>query len=64
MLDRLVAVGVVSHVHHLHLPDLVDREAVVAVVEERRDCEYAVEHPGEDLVPSHQVDQALRVVEH
>ena len=64
MLYRLVSVGVVAHVHHLHLPDLVDREAVVAVVEEGRYTEYAVEHRDEGIVTSHQADQAGGVVEY
>mgnify|MGYP000785073787 FL=1 len=47
MLNRLVAVGVIAHVHHLHLPDFVDDAAVIALVENRRHDEYRIEHPGE-----------------
>ena len=63
MLDRLVAVGVIPHIHNLHFPDFVDREAVVAVIEDRWDCEYAVEHACEHFVSAYNVNQALRVVE-
>ena len=63
VLDRLVAMSVVAHIHHLHLTDLVDREAIVAVVEERRDCEHAVQHGDIFLIPAHQVDESLGIVE-
>ena len=63
MLDRLVAVGVIPHIHNLHFPDFVDREAVVAVIEDRWDCEYAVEHACEHFVSAYKVNQALRVME-
>ena len=64
VLDGLVAVGVVPHVHDLHLPDLVDRTAVVAVVEERWNSEYAVQHGDIFIVTTHKVDKALGIVEY
>ena len=64
MLDRLVAVGVVAHVHNLHLPDFVNRTAIVAVIEMRRDVEYGIHHLAERLFPAHQVNEAGRVVEY
>ena len=42
VLDRLVAMGVVAHVHHLHLAYLVDHLSVVTVVEDGRHDEDAV----------------------
>ena len=62
MLHRLIAVSVVSHIHHLHLPDLVDNSAVIAVVEQRRNVEYRIQHLHETVRTAHQIDQPLRVV--
>ena len=64
MLDGLVAVGVVAHIHHLHLAYLVDDKAVVAVVEDGRYGEHRVHHLVERGVATHQVDKSLRVVEY
>ena len=64
VLDRLVAVGIVAHVHDLHLADLVDGEAVVTVVEDGGQAEYRVHHLVELSLAAHQVDQSLWVVEH
>ena len=60
----LVAVGVIAHVGHLHLGDLVDAEAVVGVVIDGRDYEDGVQHLGEGFLAAHGVDQALHVMEH
>ena len=63
MLSGLVAVGVIAHVGHLHLGDLVDAEAVVAVVIDGRDHEDGVQHLGEGFFAAHGIDQALNVME-
>ena len=44
MLDRLVTVSVVTHIHHSHLTDLVDHTTVVTIIEQRRDSEHGVKH--------------------
>ena len=44
MLDRLVTVSVVTHIHHGHLADLVDHTTVVAIIEQRRYSKYGVKH--------------------
>ena len=64
MLDRLVAVSIVAHVHDLHLANLVDYGSVIAVVEEWRHVEYGVEHVVEHFLATHKVDKSLRVVEY
>ena len=53
VLRRLVAVGVVAHVGHLHLGDLVDAKPVVAVVVDRRHDEHRIEHFSEFGFASH-----------
>ncbi len=64
MLDGLVAVGIVAHVHHGHLADFVDREAVIAVVIERRNGKYGVEHGVHSVRAAHESGQPVRVVKH
>ena len=64
VLDRLVSVRVVAHVHHLHLADFVDGESVVAVVEYRRYVEYFVKVAAEILFASHHFHEACRVMEY
>ena len=63
VLDGLVAMGIVTHVHDLHLTDLVDGEAIVTVVKHRRQTKYGVEHLIKGVLASHEVDQSLWVVE-
>jgi len=64
VLDRLVAVCVVTHVHHCHLTDFVNRETVIAVVEYRRYREYRIHHCHKHVITAHQVNQSLRIVEY
>ena len=64
MLNRLVAVCVVAHCHHSHFTYLMYGESVVAVVVCGRECEYRVEHLYELLPSTHQVYEALHVVEY
>ena len=56
--------GVVAHIHYLHLTDFVNSEAVVAVVEDGWHFEYAIERCDELLFASHKANQPLRVVEY
>ena len=64
MLDGLVAVGIVTHVHNLHFADFMDYTAIVAVVEQWRHVHDRVHHLVECLAAAHEVDKPLRVVEH
>src|SRR5690554_900173 len=63
MLNGLVSMSILSHVHDLHLPDLMYWKTVIAVVENRRHLEYRIEHVYKHPFPPHQVNQPLRVVE-
>ena len=63
VLYGLVAVGVIAHIHHGHLAYLVDDLSVIAFIEQGRHGEHRVQHLHESLLASHQVYQALRVVE-
>ena len=53
MLNGLAAVGIISHVHDLHLADFVYHLPVVAVVEDGRQLENGVEHGVECVAPAH-----------
>ena len=63
VLDGLIAMGIVAHIHDLHLSDLMDDEAVVAIIEDGREGEDAVELLSESLVSSHQIDEPLDIME-
>ncbi|MPN15864.1 hypothetical protein SDC9_163200 [bioreactor metagenome] len=56
VLNRLVAMCVVSHVHDLHFPYLVDHKTIIAFIEQRGKIEHRVEHLVECSLPSHQAD--------
>ena len=56
--------GVVTRVHHRHLTNLVDGEAVITVVIDGRYGEYRIQHLDKGLIATHQIDQSLRVVEY
>ena len=64
VLDGLVAMSIVTHVHNLHFAYLMDDTSIVTVIEQRRNIEDRIEHLNEGLLASHEVDQALWVVEH
>ena len=64
VLDRLVAMSVIAHVHDLHLPYLVDDTPVVTLIEEGWHIEHRVEHLHEDICSTHETYQSHRVVEH
>ena len=63
MLNRLIAVRVIPHVHHLHLADLVYNATVIALIEDGREDKDRVEHAVKRFLPTHQVDQSLHVME-
>ena len=56
--------GILSHVGHEHLGDLMDLAAIIAVVEGGRGNEHRVEPLAESLTASQQPDEPLGVVEH
>ena len=63
MLDGLVAMGIVPHIHQLHLTYLVYDEAVVTIVKDGREREDAIELLSKGFVTSHQVNESLDIVE-
>ena len=63
MLDRLVAMRIITHIHNLHFADFMDHATVITVIEQRRDIEYGIHHGIETCLSSHQVDQSLRIME-
>ena len=64
MLDRLVAMCIVTHVHNGHFTDFVNHLSVVAVVKNWWYGKYGVHHCDKHVFPTHQVDKSLRVVEY
>ena len=63
MLDGLIAVGIVPHIHQLHLTYLVYDEAVVTIIKDGREREDAIELLSKGFVSSHQVNEPLDIVE-
>ena len=63
MLNGLIAMCILTHTGYLHFPDLVDRTAVIAVVENGRHDEDGVQHLYKFFFAAHQIDQALNIVE-
>ncbi len=61
MLNRLVSVRVLAHVHHLHFPHLVNHGTALQSLCTGNE-KYGVEHAGERLFTPHQVDQSLWIV--
>jgi hypothetical protein len=61
MLHGLVAVSILTHVGYLHLPYLMNGEAVIAVIKNRRHNEHRIQHgykslpfrPSDPSVPEH-----------
>ena len=64
VLDRLVTMCVVTHVHHSHFSDFVDWETIVAIIIDRWNGKYRVEHLNVFFLTAHQVNQTLRIVEY
>ena len=64
MLCRLVTVGIVAHVCHLHFCYFMDAIAVVAVVIYRRNYEYGVKHRDKLLASAHGIFQTVHIMEY
>ena len=56
--------GIVAHIHDLHLANLVNDAAIVALVEQRWHVEDGVEHLDKHIASTHQPNQSFGVVEH
>ncbi|MPM54702.1 hypothetical protein SDC9_101481 [bioreactor metagenome] len=63
MLDGLIPVSILPHIHNLHLPDFVNRETVITVIKNRRHLENRIQHIHKLFVSTHQIDQPLWIVE-
>ena len=64
VLDRLVSMCIVTHIHHGHFTNLMNYKTIIAVIKYRRYREDRIKHRHKGLVPSHQVNQSLRVMEY
>ena len=62
MLNGLVAMCIVPHVHYRHLTYFVNHLPVIAVIENRRNGKHRVKHRDKHFFTSHQVYQPLRVM--
>ena len=64
VLDGLVAVGIVTHVHDLHLAYLMNCESIVAVIKMRRDFKDFIQIRIEGIIASHKFDKSSRIMEY
>lgn len=64
MLYGLVSMGIVAHIHELHFPYLMYGKAVVRVIKIRGHIEYGIEHGGKSFVTSHEMYEAIEIMEH
>src|SRR5580658_11345623 len=64
MLYRLIAMRILPHPSDLHLPDLMDHLPVITVIKGWRHHKNGIEHRYKLLLPTHQPDQTLNVMEH
>ncbi|MNE66761.1 hypothetical protein D3C80_1623340 [compost metagenome] len=63
MLNRLISVCILSHVCNLHFFDFMNHSAIITVVINRRKRKHGVELCKEVVLPSHQINQTLNIVE-
>ena len=64
VLNRLVAMCIVAHVHNLHFTDFMNNGSIITFIENRRKDKYRIHHLVESVFTSHQVNQTLRIVEY
>ena len=62
MLDRLVAMCIVSHIHNLHFTNLMDNLSIITIIKYGRNSKYGIQHSDEFFSSPHQIDQSLRIV--
>ena len=63
VLDRLIAMCIVAHIHHCHFTNFVNHLSVIAVIKNGRYGKYRIHHGNKHLFPAHQVNKSLRIVE-
>ena len=64
MLDGLVTVGIVAHIHNLHLAYLMNHSTIIALIKYWWYAENRVEHRREIVFSAHKGHQSCRVVEY
>ena len=64
MLDRLVAVSVVAHIHNLHFAYFVYGKSVVRIVKQRRHFKYFVYLFLKSLFAPHQLYESLKILKY
>jgi len=64
VLNRLITMCIVAHVHYLHFTDFVDYAMIVTLVKQWWNGKDRVEHLDKIFFTSHQFDETCRVVEH
>ena len=64
MLDGLVAMRIVAHIHNLHFTNFVYHEAIIAVVKHRWQGKHRVQHTCKGFLAIHQMNESLHVMKH
>ena len=64
MLDRLVAMCIIAHIHNLHFLYFMNALPVITIVINRRNHKNRIQHGDKVLLPSHQIDESLHIMKH
>ncbi len=62
MLNGLVPVSIVTHIHDLHFADFMNHLSVVGIIEDGGHHEDRIKHGYKRLLSAHQIDQSLYIV--
>ena len=49
MLDRLVAMCIVSHIHNLHFTNLMDNLSIITIIKYGRNSKYGIQHSDKNI---------------
>ena len=63
MLNRLIAVRIITHIHDLHFPNLMDSKAVITIIKKRRHRKDRIQLIDKCFISSHQINKSLHIVE-
>src|SRR5690606_30434927 len=63
VLDGLIAVGILSHIRNLHLPDFMDRKSIVAVIKYRRQHKHGIKLAYKGLMSAHELGESFHILE-
>ena len=64
MLNRLVTMRIIAHIHNLHLLYFMNALPVITVVVNRRNYKYRIQHGHKALLSSHQIDKPLHIMKY